>query len=568
MKKIGKIILLLMVLCLFFAGCSGETEGSEQDVVTSAHTELTVHEDGSCEVLITMQLKLNGTRKLTIPLPAEAKEVRLGGSRKTPIASGERMILHLPKMAAGTHTVELRFELDNAVTESSGIRNFSAPLLTGIALPIESYAFRVTMPHSLTDQPSFTSYIGDTTATLLDVQVSGNVITGTANTRLNDNLDLTVEYRDEGEMFPKFSDDGSFLGGWKTLMFVFMAASLVYYLLALLPNFPKKIRTYSPPEGLTAGDVATCMTGCGMDLTMMVFSWAQMGYLTIIVDRRGRVLLQKRMDMGSERSDYENYAFRKLFGGRDLVDGGGMHYAMLYRKMAKKSPLAHRIYAARSGNPQIVRIFAVAAGACGGILLSRNVYTAGAGTVLLALGLAVVFGILSKVIQNGGRCLPMGNRSALWIGLAGAVGWLLLGWLMGDPLLALALIGYETLVGIAAAVGGRRSETGCYYLGQIRGLRAHMTRGSVFDIQQCLERNPAYFFDMMPYALALGVEKRFARRFGKVRLNECAYIITAERENMTTLQWAALLRQVADCLNRRQSRLQFEHLLQRLPNHR
>ena len=46
------------------------------------------------------------------------------------------------------------------------------------------------------------------------------------------------------------------------------------------------------------------LTFTGADLTMMVFSWAQLGYLVIHLDDNGRVMLHKRMDMGNERSSF------------------------------------------------------------------------------------------------------------------------------------------------------------------------------------------------------------------------------------------------------------------------
>ena len=254
--------------------------------------------------------------------------------------------------------------------------------------------------------------------------------------------------------------------------------------------------------------------------------------------------------------------FNVLFGQNHTVDGLGLHYARLCRKMATKSHLLRQIYRSRSGNPRIIRVVSVAAGACSGVLLSRGVYTAGAGTILLALALTLVCGLLSWGIQSGSKCLPLGNKLPIWGCFGCGILWMALGILMNDALLALLMVSYQILAGLMAAVGGRRSEEGQHYVAQIRGLRSHLTRASVFDMQQCLERNPAYFFELMPYALALGVEKPFARRFGKVTLAECSYLDAPVRGELTPAQWASLLRQVADRLNRRQRRLKYEQLFQ------
>ena len=556
MKLFSKILILLLCMALLCVPVAASS-------VQSAKSSASVKSDGSCAVTLRLQVRLDQVQKLSFPLPKNAENVRLDGKLKTPSAQSEQLILQLPEMGAGVHTVEVSFEISNAVTEKNGLLNLEVPLLTGFELGVENFSFTVDLPQEVTGQPSFSSgYYGQEIEKKLDIKVKGNTISGSSTGALLGQERLVLQYRADSQMFPDYSSKTSLLGSWGTVIALLVVAGIVYYVVALMPSFPRKVRTFSPPEGLAAGDLGTCLTGCGMDLTMMVFSWAQLGYLVINMDRRGRVLLQKRMDMGSERSDFEIRCFQKLFGGRQTVDGTGLHYALLYRKMANKSPLLRQIYRSRSGNPQIFRALAVAAGACSGVLLSTRVYTAGAGTVLLAIALAVLCGYLSHFIQSGGRCVTLGNKQPLFTGaLCGGI-WIVLGLLMGDPLLAVGMVLYESLTGLAAAVGGRRSEVGRQYVAQIRGLQAHLTRGSIFDMQQCLEKNPSYFFELMPYALALGVENRFARRFGKIKLAECDYLLTPDSSAMTPAQWAVLLRQVADCLNRRQKKLQYERILQ------
>ena len=557
MRIIGKILLIIMcisLLCMPASAVSG---------VESAKTDVTVAADGSCSITMRFYLRLEQEEKLELPLPAGAEDVRLNGKFRTPTAQGERLVLSLPQLGAGIHTVEVSYVLPGAVTQKANGLWLEVPLLTGFSYPVEQFSFSVTLPGELQEDPSFLSgYYGETIASSMDIRVQGNTVSGSCTEQLKDHETLSLTYRGDREMFSQYSSREPLLDGWEMVMAVLMAVAVVYYLLALLPIIPRKIRSFSPPEGLAAGDLGTCLTGCGMDLTMMVFSWAQLGYLEIETDRQGGVLLHKRMEMGSERSNLEIRCFQALFGQRQTVDGLGLHYAHLCRKMATKSALLRQIYRSHSGNPRIVRVLAVAAGACGGVLMSQGVYTAGAGTVFLALGMALLCALLSHGIQSGSKCIPLGNKMPIWAGVGCGAVWIVLGWLMNNPGLAVLLVVYESLTGLAAAVGGRRSEVGQQYVAQIRGLRAHLTRASVFDMQQCLEKNPAYFFELMPYALALGVEKPFARRFGKVTVAECSYLTAPIRGELTPAQWAGLLRQVADRLNRRQRRLKYEQLLQ------
>lgn len=560
MKLLIKILLPLLCLCLLALPASAAVDST----VSSASTEVHVGSDGSCTVDMHFSFKIRDDKlTLELLLPANAKNVRVNGSLKTPASTADGLKLTFSDFSDGS--LDIGFRLENAVTQDGDVLTLEAPLLTGLNLPIEKFAFSVSFPSEPTQRPSFVSgYSGADIASAIALKTRGSTVSGSCDARLNDRETLVVRYRGDREMFSDFRADTRLLDGWQLLLTLLFVAAAGYYLVALLPRIPKKVRAVSPPEGLGAGDIGTCLTGCGTDLTMMVFSWAELGYLSIRMDKRGRVRLQKRMDMGTERSEFENKAFRALFERHGAVDGSSMHYALLYRRIAKKSPLLRQIYRSRSGNPQIVRILGVAAGAVCGVLLSRRTYTAGVGTVLLALLLAAVCGALSHLIHYGSRCIPLGNKRALWIGGAAAIAWLLLGVLLDALVLSALMVLAQVLLGLLAALGGRRSAVGEEYLAQIRGLRAHLTHGSLFDMQQCSEKNPNYFFDLMPYALALGVEQSFARRFGKIRLSECAYLDTAQEQALGATQWASLLRQVADCLNRRQRRLRFESFLRKL----
>ncbi len=566
MKLLTKIILPILCICLLWVSA----EAASASAVSTAESRVQVEADGSCTVTIRYKVRLKDDgHGLMAYLPANAQNVRLDGSLKTPSAHDDRLMLDLSHLPVGVQTVEISFTLSDVLTDNTDGLDLEVPLLPGLTLPIESFSFSVTMPAQVTQRPGFFSgYYGLDIGRKMDVQMNGPTVSGTCSESLKDHETLTLRYGVQKDMFPDYHPKRPLLGGWDTAVAVLMVLSVIYYLVALMPRRSKKIRTFSPPEGLAAGDIGTCLTGCGMDLTMMVFSWAQMGYLVIQMDKRGRVYLHKRMEMGPERSDFEILCFKRLFEHRQTIDGTSLHYAKLYGKMAKKSPLLRQIYQSKTGNPKIVTGIAVLVGGLGGVLMSLQVYSAGVGTVLLALAVAVLCAGLSYLIHLGSRCIPMGNRQSMWISAMCALLWILLGLLTGSVLLTAGLVAYEWLIGIAAAVGGRRSELGRQYVGQIRGLRAHLTRGSVFDMQQCQQKNPAYFFELMPYALALGVENKFARRFGREIRCECDYLMAPGDPERTPDQWALLLRQASNCLDCRQRRLQAEQLIQKIGNKR
>ena len=63
------------------------------------------------------------------------------------------------------------------------------------------------------------------------------------------------------------------------------------------------------------------------------------------------------------------------------------------------------------------------------------------------------------------------------------------------------------------------------------------------DVQRILAANRNYYFELAPYALVLGVDKRFAEKFSKARLPACTWLVSRHNKR-TAPEWYPLLRQV------------------------
>ena len=104
----------------------------------------------------------------------------------------------------------------------------------------------------------------------------------------------------------------------------------------------------------------------GVDLTMMVFSWAQLGYVKIIPDRHGHVMIVKKMEMGNERTEFENRCFQSLFSRTDAIDATGMPYAKLYNKVVQTISGAKELHRRKAGNTRLFRVISAGvSGLCG-----------------------------------------------------------------------------------------------------------------------------------------------------------------------------------------------------------
>lgn len=517
--------------------------------------------DGSCHVALSITLRLTGDEAfIEIPLPKQATDLSVNTTAQySHRIEGEQLLLRISVSGSGNQEFTIHYTLKDLVSADQSGSFLTLPLLSGLRYPVEQFAFSVKLPDEVSGQPIFESgYYQQNTGGLLEYTFDGTTLSGKSKTALKDRETLVMTLELPENYFHSTSRGFSMPDGWDLVVFCLIFLAALYFVLTLLPKFPGRTRRFTPPEGISAGDVGTCLTGCGTDLTMLVLSWAQLGYIMIELDHKDRVILHKRMDMGNERSSHEIRWFKSLFGQRAMIDGDSYHYAKLCRKLAVKSPLRSQLYDKRSGNPAIFRGICLIAGIIAGLQMGLQMGHSTGTKTLLGMAFAFLCGAFSYFLQSGGKCLPLRDKSPLWTALGCGIVWIALGLLAGDLQQAIPMVIFQFLAGIAAAYGGKRSETGLRYLSQLWGLRRFMTGIGSFDLQQLMQQNPNYYYELAPYALALGVDRSFARRFGKAPLPEESYLLCGAPREMTASQFASRLRRAADVLNQRQKKLPYE----------
>lgn len=564
MARISKIYLCLL-LCLALA-----LPVFAQEQVTKYQNMSTLDDEGGCQVSLYVTLRLEEpAEELYFPLPAGAGSVRLNGSSvSAKLSNGVRRVDLLRYgigSAAGEYSLNFQYSLSSlaAWTEDEKLM-LTLPLMSGFGYETSAMEFTVTLPGEITARPSFTSgYFGSSIESYLSFVIRDNTISGRATAALKDHETLTMTLELDPSLFPSIRyREPSALGLGQIGAIACGLLALLYWLLTLRcgPVFGQ--RNSAPIEGATAGDLGSRLTMVGTDLTMMVLTWAQLGYVLIQMDDNGRVLLHRRMNMGNERNTFENRVFDKLFPKKKyMVDGTGYHYAKLCRYVAKQPLKTQGLFQRRSGNPRLFRILCTGAGLFGGIAIATSFTDSG----VLATGLAVVLALFGAVtawtIQSAMHQIHLHDRTTGRIALILGAVWLVLGAWSGAAVTALPVLLVQLQGGLAAAYGGRRSELGRQQMQDILGLRRHLKTVPREELQRIQRVNPDYFFEMLPFAMALGVEKSFARQFGGTRLPECSYLTTRMGTSMTAWEWVGLFRDAVDALDERQKQLPLEKLL-------
>ena len=567
-----KRILSLLICALLLMGCLCIPVSAES-AASNVNLMATVNSEGDCLVTMTVNLRLEANvDKLYFPLPLNAKNITLNGSNVTTTRSSTATLVNISKLSDG-YVGELAMRFEYTLPDAVQVKNVSKdakktdwklvleiPLLSGFDYPVESLSFTITMPPGqMTERPSLSSIYRQTSIeSEIPFQVAGSQIIGSTKTVMNDHEGVTLTMIVPESMFPTVSTYVREGNPELLPILVFAALALLYWILTLRTWPIIRMQTTTPPEGITAGEMGCRLTLCGGDLTMMVFTWAQLGYLYIALEESGRVILHKRMDMGNERNQFENKVFKMLFGTRRTVDATGYAYAKLVRKVQRIVPSERNMYHRNSGNVRIFRGLACVCQVFCGICVAMNMTGVLPLGILLSIILAPFSMVTAWLIQDIASRTHLRGKVPVLIGFVCILLWIILGILCGQVWIPLGCVVGQFVYGYFAAYGGRRSELGRHDAGMVLGLRRFVKKLPKNDINRFLRNDPDYYFNYAPYALALGVINPYSRAFGKRKIEPCPYLITKDSAKLTAEEWAHILADTADLMDHKSRIMQIE----------
>ncbi len=543
-----KFVVLITLLCLI---CGLAVSANAATGAKSVSSHATVTADGRCQITLVAALHLDApVEKLKFPLPKDAGNITVNGSRaKTKSENGLKQVdvSGFVGKTAGDFTLTFNYSLPNLVrTNEAGLLEMTLPLLSGFAYPVEAMEFSVTLPGEITAKPAFSSgYHQASIEKDIAYTTAGPTVTGTSQVALKDHETLVMTLTVTDEMFPRTVIAPPDVETVDVIAIVCFVAALLYWVLFLrnLPWWPTKQPT--PPDGYGPGEMGSVLHLQGGNLNMMVFSWAQLGYLHIRMEKNGSVRLIKQMEMGNERSSFEQRCFKLLFGSRDVVNASGRRYGAVYCAVEKLRPNLSALIHPKSGNLTVFRILTGLTGLFSGV--SLGVLLSGSWFWVVVLGIAAW--LSSWQIQLWARQLYAPQQRKLWIGLGLCGAWLVLGLVAGQANTALALVFSQLFAGLLLAFGGRRTPAGKQAMEQAMSMRRYFKSVSAQDLHRISQNNPEYFHQMMPFAIALGADKAFARSFGKEMVGQCPYISGGMDTPMRAGQWRAQMRRILEKMN-------------------
>ena len=543
-----RIIALLVCIVLFALPVSAA------NAAVSVSTTAVVNENSSCYVTIEAQIRLDDpARGLRFPLGTDIDSVTLNGAPAALKQSGGITSVDLSHLDGkmGLHSCTIAYTVNSVVTvDDDGRQIVTVPLLYGFPYPVEEMSFHVTMPREFESVPAFRSgYHGQDIERQMTASVEGAVIQGRVDQELKDSETLFMTLTAPAGMFPASRTFGGSLPFDAAAMGICAALALLCSLLTMrcLPRLSPRRPT--APEGISAGQLGSYLVRRAADLPVMVLQWAQLGYLIIHLDDNGRVFLHKKMDMGNERSAFEQRCFRDLFGRKQMVDVSGYRFQKVCEKAAAVSRRATNGYRSPLGSARLFRLISCLLGIFAGIAMGDTISTDHNLRLAIMGALGAVCFVLCWLIQDGMDCLHLRGRAQLKLGLIATAALLAVGGYCRCLPYALGAAAWNLLAGLMAAYGGRRTENGDRIRGEILGLRRYMRKAGPAELRRILSSNRNYYFELAPYALALGLDKQFALKFGNARLPACTWLVSGI-DSRTAPEWYTQLREAYSAMIR------------------
>ncbi len=409
---------------------------------------------------------------------------------------------------------------------------------------IHNASFTVQMPKEFdSSRVNFTrGTYGSTRTDGLAYEVNGNIITGRITAALNNNEGVTIAlplpegyYTGEREVQDMMRN----MARWNWLLFpLLMAVALfIWYRFGRDKPLYPSVQFY-PPQGISSCDIGYIMDGKvdGKDVTSLLFYWADKGHLVIQEEEKtwflGKEIFRfiRKKELDDTAQEYERIAFDDLFS---FGDGYQVTTEDLkenfYKTISTVSSMVEGrfsgVTAIWSKTSKIMSLLALLLSSLPYVYLVQQVI-AYYGGVANGWILLITVGIIVMIINGGLVAL-----TSRWEGynLRQKRGRIIIALLifiimLGLPAYIIFSIGIPVLEAVKASLTGtfiaaiaglvtQKSEYGHRMYEYLLGFREFLNQAEKEKIEELVEQNPSYFYNILPYAVVLGVTEKWADKF-------------------------------------------------------
>ncbi len=525
MRKLCILLLCVLLLTSF-------ASAQEGDSIQSLEASVTVDSDGACHVSVQAQVYFaTAPKQFVFPLGTDADDISAGGAAYEEESFGdvECVVFENSIGFSGTQSFLCTYTLPCNMTEDGAGQYFSLQLPErGFDLPIEKFSLVLTFPTEVTALPTWESaYYSDVIDNYMSIQVAENTVTASSNMIFKDHETLRMKLSFAPDSFNLRHLSGRLAPVFQILFWLMAALSVGYWFFRLRNKFRwvKPLQAVNFEAG--AGDLPCQMQGELPDMPAMLAHWGELGYVTVRRTRRGRILVEKQMDMGNERKAAERRLFDAIFRINGSCDTQSLRFLDAAKGEAAvlRASWLRRLFSPRSGSPKLLRLFALLAGLftcvlCFDLWLPSRASRWFWLPVLSVLSTALFLPVQKSVL----RWCRWDGKLWLLAGLACAALLMLFASSAGCLMPMLFAIVMQLLCAFATRFGGLRNKVGEELLMEILGLRSFLRRADADTAKRLQRADAQYFYRMLPYAESLGIGRAFTRRFAGECKTQCRWL--------------------------------------------
>lgn len=410
---------------------------------------------------------------------------------------------------------------------------------------IAAVDFRIKMPKSFpAEYVNCTSgYYGETDTKNVEWEVNGNIISGRTLKPLLSYQALTVALPlPEGYWVgaAKHRKPGAFLFtllGYPLYALCIVLAAVLWFKKGrdnkLFPSVE-----FEPPEGMNPSEIGYIIDGRvdAKDVTSLILYWADQGLLEIEEESKGKSIFKQKtlhliklQELPEDAKGYEKRVFKKLF---NLGDGTRVSTKDLTNNFYTTVGTAQTdiknsfvnnedraIYV--KGNAGYTLLTGLLAAIPVALLLAEAFMPmTGMGPLaLLGIPFSLFLVIPSLMIGStisGQSSNPKGT--ILFFIMFGGFSLLFFGFFTvaaaGIPIYKfLAAVGSTIIVSIFVSIMSRRTEYGDKILEKVLGFKEFISAAEKDKLEAMFESNPQYFYNILPYAMVLGLSDKWSKHF-------------------------------------------------------
>ena len=576
MRKLLNVILALLISLGILAGTAATVEAKEGFDINKHVVEMEVHEDGS--VLVTETLTVEFSSKLhgiyfDIPkkynmrweLNGETinKSYTFPVHRVKVLSNQEKDISNYSnyvriKLGSGSvymnpgdvETYKVQYEIITRDLELNGIQMLFMNIISGKwNTDIHNVEFTIQMPKAFDrDRLLFDSPAGITSTSTgpFNVVVSGNTITGSYTETMHPGDALTVQLTLGNDYFKFVGSDHYRLISVLVSGAVTILMTILFYVFGKDDPLVETVEFHAP-AGTTSAEVGVIIDGVANDgdVISLILDWGRRGLITITDDKEEGLILEKKNELESTHRSYESIMFSKLFEKEDKVKVDSLKNKF-YRTVQRTEERLDKYFRSKdkklyTESSEAMQVLFAMLSALPIVIVTAMVhghyYYDWFLTILLCAFEAVSIIMLAALLihmENKKYVHKWYTKTLLFIvcGILFAIPCIMMIYIVRalktSPLYAVITILLNILVLVETVYMKKRTDYCNEVLGQVVGLRNFIIVAEEDRLKELVKENPYYFYDILPFAYALGLTNVWNEHFKNLTIQPCEWYHTYE----------------------------------------